>query len=669
MIFLTDGQSQTRVLGQLGLQNLSHAPFPGWQALPDTPCLVWLHEASFLPGREQAAQAIVLAPVAGAADTPGLPADLRLDPNDAASSARTLHQALTLLQARLDTHQLKSQLDEKKKQMVQLTSIGIALSAERNLNTLLTKILSESRKLAGCDAGSLFLVERPHDSAPRLLFKLTQNDSISFPFQEQSFPLDAHSIAGFVALSGEVLNLEDAYLPPPHAPWRFNSSFDREMRYRTRSMLVIPMKNHQEQVIGVLQFINRKRDMATLLHDEQTTLAETIPFDGESADLLLALASQAAVAIDNSLLLASIQSLFEGFVKAAVTAIEQRDPTTSGHSFRVAELTTLLACALPRSGLAPFRDATFDEEALLELRYASLLHDFGKVGVREHVLVKSEKLPAHAMEILRHRFALYREMKQRLFAEQLLTLAEKEGVAAMQRQRPLLASHLATELAQLELYLREIEQANKPSILAEGRFNHLERVRDLPSVSAGGMGLRLLNEEEFQTLSLRKGSLTPTERKEIESHVMHTYSFLNHIPWTESLRRVPMLAVAHHEKLDGSGYPHGLQAEAIPLGAKMMTVSDIYDALTASDRPYKTAMSPERACAILEAEARAKLLDEAIVAVFIEARIFTRVDPHLGKTGQVVENPHARSVCEREDWHEDHLQTHLDDRPHYEDLG
>jgi HD-GYP domain-containing protein (c-di-GMP phosphodiesterase class II) len=604
-----------------------------------------------------------------AADPAGQLGDLSLNANDQPSAARTLHQALALLHARLEAHQLKAQLDEKNRQMVQLTAIGIALSAERNLNTLLTLILSESRKLAGCDAGSLFLVERPHDSAPRLLFKLTQNDSISFPFQEQSFPLDGHSIAGFVALSGQVLNLEDAYHPPPQAPWRFNSSFDSEMGYRTRSMLVIPMKNHQEQVLGVLQFINRKRNMATRLVDEQTTLHETVPFDEVSADLLLALASQAAVAIDNSLLLASIQSLFEGFVKAAVTAIEQRDPTTSGHSFRVAELTTLLAYALPRSGLALFRDATFDEDAMLELRYASLLHDFGKVGVREHVLVKSEKLPAHSMEILRHRFALYREMKQRRFAEALLALAEEEGLAAMQRQRPTLAVHLAAELAQLELYLREIEQANKPSILAEGRFNHLERVRDLAAVSAGGMDLRLLNEEEFQTLSLRKGSLTPTERKEIESHVMHTYSFLNHIPWTEALRRVPVLAVAHHEKLDGSGYPHGLQAEAIPLGAKMMTVSDIYDALTASDRPYKTAMSPERACAILEAEARAKLLDEAIVRVFIEARIFSRVDPRLGKTGQVVENPHARSVCEREDWHEDHLPTQPDDRPNYEDLG
>ncbi|MCB1050923.1 MAG: GAF domain-containing protein [Acidobacteria bacterium] len=617
-------------------------PFNGWETLNGRAAIVWLTDED--PKAPSPGNSLVVVANRQRPDCDLWQPDQATD----AELVRTLHTAMALLTHRQAVQDLQASLAHEKEQMIQLTNIGIALSAERDLNKLLTLILSEGRDFANCDAASLFLIDRSEER-PRLLFKLTQNDSISFPFQEQSFPLDKHSIAGFVALSGEELCVEDVYLPQADAPWRFNSSFDSEMGYRTRSMLVIPMKNHHNEVIGVLQFINRKKDPSVQLIDEATTLRETLPFDSEIRTLLQALASQAAVAIDNSLLLASIQNLFEGFVSASVTAIEQRDPTTSGHSFRVAELTTLLAQAAPRSGLRRFEALCLNEAELKELRYASLLHDFGKVGVREHVLVKAEKLPKGSMDAIWYRFELLKEQMRREATERILHAVIHQGPEAYEAMRQTQMETLAQQITELEQYFLEIIEANKPSILPSGRFSHLENIRRKQPFQVGNRQLQLLSEDEFLTLSVRKGSLTPEERKEIESHVVHTFNFLTRIPWTNNLKNIPALAVAHHEKLDGTGYPHGLRAPEIPIGAKMMTISDIYDALTASDRPYKTAMPAERACSILEDEAKAKLLDGDLVQVFIEAKCYQQVDPNFGKSFQAVAAPYQRSVCDHEE--------------------
>ncbi len=543
---------------------------------------------------------------------------------------------------------MEQTLDVERNQLLQLTNIGIALSAETNLDILLEKILTECRKLASCDAASLFLMERHDDDQANLIFKMTQNDTIRFPFEEKRFPLDRNSLAGFVALTGEELNIEDVHRAPADATWKFNSSFDLEMGYHTRSMLIIPMRNHQQEVIGVLQFINRKRDANVKLTNIEITKRETISFDAEISTLLRALASQAAVAIDNSILIASIQNLFEGFVSAAVTAIEQRDPTTSGHSFRVAELTIQLAAALTRSDHYRFRQTSFSDDDLKELRYASLLHDFGKVGVREHVLVKANKLPADGLERMWFRFEVLKEQLQRRAAEDKLDLLLSKGQEAYQKQLLPIDRNLAEELAHLDKLFAEVVLSNKPSILPDERFTNLEAIRAYPSFQVADRQLQLLTDQEFLALSVRKGSLTPEERKEIESHVVHTYDFLMHIPWTKQLKNIPSLAVSHHEKLDGSGYPHGLAETDIPLGSKIMTVSDIYDALTASDRPYKAAMPAERAISILEDEVKRGLLDSDLVAIFVEAKVFGWVDPNFGRSAKKIERPvqPQRDVCD-----------------------
>jgi len=559
-----------------------------------------------------------------------------------------LRAAVREIGLRQGEHSVRGELAQERDKSNQLTHIGIALSAQTDINQLLTMILSEGRKFACCDAASLFLIDHETNGSPEMVFKLTQNDSISFPFEEKRMPLDTSSISGFVAVSGESLNIEDVYELEADSQVIFNRSFDEAMSYRTRSMLTIPMKNHRQEVIGVLQFLNRKKQRETVLDSTETTLRETLPFGKRLQYLLEGLASQAAVAIENSLLISRINNLFEGFVKAAVHAIEQRDPTTSGHSFRVADFTTNLARALPRSS-SRYREARFSDDELREIRYASLLHDFGKVGVREPVLVKANKLPERGLDVIRQRFSIYKEQLRRGDLERRLDFVMRHGARAYEENRPRMDEEIEAELKRFSDFCEDIVQANTPTILPEGRFNHLEQIRDLPAFEVEGEHIRLLTEREFMALSVRKGSLTPEERREIESHVTHTFNFLELIPWTPGLKKVPSIAHAHHEKLDGSGYPLGLNAESIPLPSKMMTIADIYDALTASDRPYKRAVPLERALGILEAEAKSGFLDSDLVEVFIEARIHETsdwVDGYQWRYEGFDDNFFHRNVCD-----------------------
>lgn len=546
---------------------------------------------------------------------------------------------------------LNDELVRERGKMLQLTNIGLALSAQTQLSKLLDMILAEGRSFAQCDAASLFLVEKNEDREEELVFKLTQNDSVNAPFHELRFPIDEKSIAGFVAVTGRTLNIPDVYDLNGEHPYRFNKTFDQEVGYRSRSMLTIPMKNHQQEVIGVLQFINRKRDKNTSLVDKQTTLLNTIPFSRDLIVLLEALASQAAVAIDNSLLLRRIKRLFEGFVSAAVTAIEQRDPTTSGHSFRVAELTTRMAQLVSRSGIKKFKHFRPNSDELREIRYASLLHDFGKVGVREGVLLKKKKLPENHLDLIWHRFELRKQQLRNLALEKQIAFIAEHGKEAYYRSLPDFERVLNTELAKIETYYQAVAKANEPTVLEEGNFKNLELILKEKPFVVRDRTLTMLSHDEFLALSIRRGNLTPEERFEIQNHVVHTYNFLKEIPWTPELQRIPELAVAHHEKINGSGYPYGMIGEAIPIPSKMMTVADIYDALTASDRPYKRSLSAEKALAILEDESDRGLLDPDLVKIFIEAKIYRSTQAasqEAAHGAQESENLFQHHVCDHD---------------------
>ena len=271
---------------------------------------------------------------------------------------------------------------ERTRELTELSAIGVALTTERDLGTLLRLILSHARRVTESDAGSIYLVERDESGAPvRLRFAHSQNHSLpSIPFTSNVVPIDSSSLAGWAAATGEPLVIGDVYLLPDGTSYRQNRSFDHTFGYRTKSMLVLPMKTHRDEIIGVLQLINRKRDPDTRLTGADQIAREVVPFDARCVEIATALASQAAVAIDNGRLYEDIERLFEGFVTAAVTAIESRDPATSGHSGRVASMTVTLAQTVDRLSSGPYRDVTFTREQLRELRYAGLLTTSARSG-------------------------------------------------------------------------------------------------------------------------------------------------------------------------------------------------------------------------------------------------------------------------------------------------
>jgi HD-GYP domain-containing protein (c-di-GMP phosphodiesterase class II) len=317
--------------------------------------------------------------------------------------------------------------------------------------------------------------------------------------------------------------------------------------------------------------------------------------------------------------------LFEGFVTAAVTAIESRDPTTHGHSGRVATMSVGLAEAVDRAGGGPYASVRFSRAQLRELRYAGLLHDFGKVGVREEVLIKEKKLYPPDLQLIEHRFALLIQNAELEFERMRAKHLLERGRERYDETVLALEARLRARRVELERYRQAILTANEPTILAEGSFAELQRLARETYLDQHGDEQPLLTERELRFLSISKGNLDDAERREIESHVNHTYRFLQQIPWTRELRGIPDIAYGHHEKLNGQGYPRQIGAREIPVQTRMMTIADIYDALTASDRPYKRAVSVTQALDILHAESREGLLDRDLLTTFVDARVYETV--------------------------------------------
>jgi HD-GYP domain-containing protein (c-di-GMP phosphodiesterase class II) len=514
------------------------------------------------------------------------------------------------------------------RELEELNRVGIALSETRDVGQLLDLIMTKTREITGADAGSLYLVENGGASAeaglrvPLLRFKLTQNDSVQFPFSEHTLPLTEDSMAGYCALHGEVIELANAYRIPKGRPFHFNSTFDDQAGYRTRSLITLPMKNGKGEVLGVLQLINCKRNAKAQLSDFRAVRRWVHPFPERAVRLGLSLASQAAVAYENSKLYQEIEDLFDGFVSAAVKAIEQRDPTTSGHSQRVCDMTVALAEAVDREPRGPYGDLRFSREQMKELRYAALLHDFGKVGVREEVLIKAKKLyPLHFERVL-DRFDYIRRDIEAHVAEQkveaLLSLSKKQ---AGERLR-VLDEESRRLLGELDRYAEFIAKANEPTLLPSWDFEVLTEIGKKMYRDARGMERPYLSAEEVRFLSIPRGSLDDDERRQIESHVVHSFNFLAQIPWTQEFRAIPAIARAHHEKLNGKGYPFGLISGQIPVQAKMMTICDIFDALSASDRPYKRAIPTDRALDILKLCVRDEEIDPELFRVFLDAQVY-----------------------------------------------
>lgn len=551
-------------------------------------------------------------------------------PLDATQTALALMNARKHILNRNKVVQLKEKLQLQNQELRQLNDIGIALSAERDPDALLDMILRKSREITNSDAGSLYLVELKNDieehesdyfANKQLRFKLAQNDSVSISFSESVMPIEKKSVAGYVALTNNYLNIPDVYSLSKDAPFGHNRKFDDSTGYRSKSMLVIPMKNHKDEIIGVLQLINRKKNWQEHLSSHEIIEQQVIPFDDKCVDLASSLASQAAISIENNRLYEDIKELFDGFIRASVLAIEQRDPTTFGHSERVAKLSMAIAEEVDKISFGIFKDIKFSREQMQQIKYAALLHDFGKIGVRENVLVKAKKLFPHELDAVQNRFRIFKKTTQLDYTqEKINTLLQLDKKMALV-QISLWDRKAQEKIADLDRYLQLIYELNEPTVMKKEDFTLLNQISEI-IFEESGHPEKLLTSREIEALSIPKGSLSHEERIEIESHVKHTFNFLSKIPWTSELKRVPQIAHAHHEKLDGSGYPLGLSSDQIPIESKMMAIADIYDALTAWDRPYKRAVPVQKALQILQWEVKDGKIDRDLYQLFLDSKIY-----------------------------------------------
>ncbi len=536
----------------------------------------------------------------------------------------------TAARLRMGQAALELNLERARHENELLISIGRALSRQRDIGSLLDLILRRAREVSGADAGSVYIVQGDHDDVSKriLQFSVSQNDSQpTAEFKGFTMPVSGESIVGTAVLSAEVVNIPDLYkLDPPgtgNNPWGFvhDRTLDDFHGYQTRSILTAPMISARGDVIGVIQLINKRARGVTSLTSAESFNTSVVPFDEVSENYASTLASQAGIALETALLYDEVKTLFEGFVRASVTAIESRDPTTSGHSERVAKLTVGLAKVVDRSDDGRFASVIFTADDIKQIEWAGLLHDFGKVGVREHVLVKAKKLYPHQRELILQRFQFIRRTLEseglRKRVDRILSASREKLVAGMDRD-----PETERKLGELDEYLEFILKANEPTVLERGGFERIAEIAALRFLDIDGSERPYLTEEEALALQVPRGSLTAEERAEIESHVVHTFNFLKQIPWGRVYRDIPGIAGAHHEKLNGRGYPRGLTADAIPLPAKMMTISDIYDALTASDRPYKRAVPVAKALDILGYEVKDGHLDPDLYQLFLDAKIY-----------------------------------------------
>lgn len=532
-------------------------------------------------------------------------------------------------------------LIDMKRDQEDLINIGKALSTEKDPDELIKLILQLSKKITGADAGSLYIVEEAEKGKKRLRFKYSHTFSREIPLQEFVMDLNKKSIAGYVAVTGEVLNIPDAYNLPEGAPYSFNKSFDEQNSYICRSMLVVPMKNHIDEIIGVIQLINSKEDpdsthettgneaFSIRLETPEDFQTKVVQFDERYDGLMESVAGQAAIAIENNRMIKQIQNQFEEFVRASVTAVESRDIATSGHSFRVAEICTEMAAAINREKKGHYKDFIFTDNQIKELEYAALLHDFGKVYVDINIFKKAKKLFPKDLYNLHLRLNyMYK------FVELGFVLKESGLISEIERGREILSEK--EEICRIKedrlKSLREIREKlvmlNEPTVTEESPkdiFKKIEEeVENILCEDIEGNRVELITDVERLNLQIERGSLNPEERKEIEGHVIHAYNFVSRIPWPPEFKEIPDIVLKHHEKLDGTGYPNGCRGDNISVQSRIMAIADIYDALVASDRPYKKAISVEKALSILKEEVERNKLDKDLFDIFVKNRIYEK---------------------------------------------
>jgi len=530
--------------------------------------------------------------------------------------------------------ELKQFTEEQARNINDLVEIGTALSAERDNKRVLEMILSQARRFTHADGGTLYLVT---DDQRELAFHVMHNDTlntfqggtsgneITIPnvllYCDDCTPNHAN-VSAHVALTGELINIPDVYVAEGFN-FEGTKKFDASLKYRSQSMLVVPMRDHEDEIIGVLQLINAK-----------DTEGETIPFPVEQEGMIHALASQAAVALTQQRLIFDLRNLFESFIQAIATAIDEKSKYTGGHIARVTELTMMIAGELNNWDTGPYADVVLNENELEELRIAAWLHDTGKITTPEYVVDKSNKLETvfDRIELVKARFdAIRLERKLRAYEK----LIEELGDNVDPRKVDEAKASAQSDIEAINDDLDFLETTNKG-----GEFMADEKIDRLKGIAArkyqGGANVdetSFLTDNEVYNLSIRKGTLTDEERDIMNNHVVMSIKILEELPWPRKMSNVPEIAGGHHEKLDGTGYPNKLKGDEISLQARIMAVADVFEALSAKDRPYKDPMPLSQAIKILGFMVKDNHLDGDVVNLFIKSGlVFEYAKKYLDKS-------------------------------------
>ena len=524
---------------------------------------------------------------------------------------------------------LKSVLGEVKlyaenqiKHIRQLTQIGLALSSEKDIGKLLENIVDQARDLSNADAGTLYIME---DDKEYLRFEILQNDSMNtrmggtqaleqtlpkVPLYDQRGEPNHANVSSYTALTGNIVNIPDVY-EAEGFDFTGPRKYDESTGYRSKSMLVIPLKNHENDIIGVLQLLNAQ--------DRDT--GEVVAFSPEYVDLIGSLASQAAVALTNTQLIQDLKNLFHAFIRSIATAIDAKSPYTKGHIDRVVELSMMITEAINADDAGAFRDVFLNEDQTEELRIAAWMHDVGKITTPEYVVNKSTKVETifDRIHLIETRFELIAEQIRTRFLNQKVQLLSngKPDPQALER----IDAKCAEKLAQLQDDKAFITACNMPGEFLED--DSIDRIRQIGTRTyfINGSEEPYLTEDEIDNLCIRKGSLNTAERDKIQDHATVTLKMLKQLPFPKKLSNVAEYASGHHERLDGTGYPRGLSGDQLSLQSRIMAVADIFEALTAKDRPYKKPMKLSQAIKILGFMEKDNHIDPEVLDIFLRNKL------------------------------------------------
>ena len=500
-----------------------------------------------------------------------------------------------------------------------LSQVGMALSSVKDIRRLLELIVGEARDLSNADAGTLYTVDK---KKRELSFQIMQNDTMktrlggtenakitlpNVPLYIDGEP-NYGNVSSFAALTEEIVNIPDVY-EADGFDFTGPRKYDAATGYRSKSMLVIPLKNHENTIIGVLQLLNAM--------DSET--GEIIPFSNEFVDMIASLASQAAIALTNTQLIEELKALFYAFIKSIATAIDEKSPYTGGHIKRVVYLSTVLAEKINEARTGPFALVTLTNEELEELRLSAWMHDVGKITTPEHVVDKSSKLETifDRGKLIETRFHLFAKSIETEFLRRKIKILQEKPVDSAGIKN--LDREMKETLQLLEQDLEFVKSCNSSGeFMNDEKISHL---REIASKTCKLFGRRepYLNEEEVENLSIRKGTLDYKERKIVENHAAMTLKILKQLPFPRQLSHVPDYAGSHHERLDGSGYPHGLSDKELPLQSRILAIADIFEALTAKDRPYKKPMNLSQAIKIMKFMKEDRHIDPDLYDLFVQS--------------------------------------------------